>query len=281
MSSIERPEGLPSSWTIEFKGSDEEKRECYIDPETGREFHSMLEVSEYLNTLNTSKPTEKTEDNPPSETTTPEKSKPADVAEDISENKQESSEKSSDKKAVSGTQVEGLPPGWIKEVVIRRAKGKTRKDPYYLDPSSDYAFLSKLDVLRYLESGDIEKCAIKPRKKSDILIKSTNTPTMTTSSVKNSAKRKSKKSTATQASKKLKISETVETEKDKNEGTEEEVKDKEPEVEKSTNDEKTEVPLIPEPSFVDTEGKNVNGDIPNEVPEIPVKESKNDDVIMT
>lgn len=283
MSSIERPEGLPSSWTIEVKGSEEEKRECYIDPETGREFHSMSEVSDYLNTINSSKATEKTGDKSSSETVIPEKSEAADVAaEDISEKKQETSEKSNEKNAVSGTQVDGLPPGWIKEVVVRSAKGRTtRKDPYYLDPSSDYAFMSKLDALRYLETGDIEKCAMKPRKKSDIMMKLANTPTKTQSANKKSTKRsnetkKSNKSTSTpssRASKRLKTSETVEPqseeqpEKEKNDGVEddtEQVKGKEPNVEKSTNDEKTEIPLVPEPV------KTVNGDVPIEVPEIPM-----------
>lgn len=33
---------------------------------------------------------------------------------------------------------------------------------FYTDPVSGYVFRSKMDVLRYLESGDIGKCAIKP-----------------------------------------------------------------------------------------------------------------------
>ncbi|CAK8579153.1 unnamed protein product [Lathyrus sativus] len=54
---------------------------------------------------------------------------------------------------------EDLPPGWIKEAKIRKNR---RKDWLYIDPVSGYVFHSKKDVLRYLESGDIEKCAIKP-----------------------------------------------------------------------------------------------------------------------
>ncbi|KAI3765222.1 hypothetical protein L2E82_15250 [Cichorium intybus] len=33
---------------------------------------------------------------------------------------------------------------------------------YYLDPLSGYVFFSKLDALRYLDSGDIKKCAMRP-----------------------------------------------------------------------------------------------------------------------
>ncbi|XP_027180255.1 uncharacterized protein LOC113779044 isoform X3 [Coffea eugenioides] len=56
-----------------------------------------------------------------------------------------------------------LPPGWIKE--IRARKQGTRKDPYYIDPVSGYEFRSKKDALRYLEFGDISRCAITPKKR--------------------------------------------------------------------------------------------------------------------
>lgn len=36
---------------------------------------------------------------------------------------------------------------------------------YYTDPVSGYIFRSKLDALRYLDTGDINLCAIRPRKK--------------------------------------------------------------------------------------------------------------------
>lgn len=36
---------------------------------------------------------------------------------------------------------------------------------FYLDPSSEYAFFSKKDALRYLESGDVIKCVVKPIKR--------------------------------------------------------------------------------------------------------------------
>ncbi|XP_004503754.1 uncharacterized protein [Cicer arietinum] len=58
--------------------------------------------------------------------------------------------------------VEDLPLGWIKEVKIRKNGNGIKKDWFYTDPVSGYVFRSKMDVLRYLESGDIGKCAIKP-----------------------------------------------------------------------------------------------------------------------
>ncbi|KAI5655535.1 hypothetical protein M9H77_32722 [Catharanthus roseus] len=57
-----------------------------------------------------------------------------------------------------------LPPGWIKEIKIRKSGSAVRKDPYYIDPASGYAFRSKRDVMRYLDTGDISSCVIKPAK---------------------------------------------------------------------------------------------------------------------
>ncbi|KAI5383782.1 uncharacterized protein LOC127107950 [Lathyrus oleraceus] len=59
---------------------------------------------------------------------------------------------------------EDLPPGWIKEAKIRKNR---RKDWLYIDPASGYVFHSKKDVLRYLESGDIDKCAMKPSRRQN------------------------------------------------------------------------------------------------------------------
>ncbi|KAK2439011.1 methyl-CpG-binding domain-containing protein [Trifolium repens] len=61
--------------------------------------------------------------------------------------------------------VEDLPPGWIKEVKIRKHKSGIKKDLFYIDPVSGYVFHSKKDVTRYLESGDISRCAIKPTRR--------------------------------------------------------------------------------------------------------------------
>ncbi|KAK7318278.1 hypothetical protein RJT34_02977 [Clitoria ternatea] len=58
--------------------------------------------------------------------------------------------------------VEDLPPGWVKEVKIRKNTNGNRKDAFYSDPVSGYVFRSKKDVMRYLESGDICSCAFKP-----------------------------------------------------------------------------------------------------------------------
>lgn len=36
---------------------------------------------------------------------------------------------------------------------------------FYIDPASGYVFRSKKDALRYLNSGDISSCALKPYKR--------------------------------------------------------------------------------------------------------------------
>ncbi|KAK7399237.1 hypothetical protein VNO78_10416 [Psophocarpus tetragonolobus] len=61
--------------------------------------------------------------------------------------------------------VEDLPPGWVRELKIRKNSKGIRKDPFYIDPVSGYVFRSKKDVLRYLESGDIHSCAFKPSRR--------------------------------------------------------------------------------------------------------------------
>ncbi|XP_052211651.1 uncharacterized protein LOC127814277 isoform X2 [Diospyros lotus] len=63
---------------------------------------------------------------------------------------------------------DGLPPGWKKEIRTRGKGNASRKDPYYTDPVNGYVFRSKKDALRYLESGDFSKCAIKPKKRGEL-----------------------------------------------------------------------------------------------------------------
>ncbi|XP_073028117.1 uncharacterized protein [Primulina eburnea] len=67
--------------------------------------------------------------------------------------------------ASESTSVEGLPHGWIKEIMTRKSGNKIRKDAYYTDPITGYMFRSKSDALRYVETSDIDSCAIKPKKR--------------------------------------------------------------------------------------------------------------------
>ncbi|CAN4077775.1 unnamed protein product [Withania somnifera] len=72
----------------------------------------------------------------------------------------------SDQASLNGeTSVEELPPGWKKEIKITKKAHGIRKDPLYIDPVHGYAFRSKKDVFRYLQTGDINSCAIRPVKR--------------------------------------------------------------------------------------------------------------------
>ncbi|KAG2582353.1 uncharacterized protein LOC120711759 [Panicum virgatum] len=66
----------------------------------------------------------------------------------------------------NGRVIEGLPDGWRKE--YRPRKIGSFQDPFYIDPISGYEFRSLKDVHRYLETGDIDQCAMKPKKGSTI-----------------------------------------------------------------------------------------------------------------
>ncbi|KAG2577400.1 hypothetical protein PVAP13_6NG097800 [Panicum virgatum] len=81
----------------------------------------------------------------------------------------------------NGRVIEGLPDGWRKE--YRPRKIGSFQDPFYIDPVSGYEFRSLKDVHRYLETGDIGQCAMKPKKRSTIYdIHITESQTLTSSS---------------------------------------------------------------------------------------------------
>nr|GEX76613.1 DNA-binding domain-containing protein [Tanacetum cinerariifolium] len=149
---------LPEGWTEEVKirkngNSAGTKYRIYTDLATGQKFFSRPQIKKYLDAQNNSQAVVK------SPTDDAEKHQ---SATEVSKSGSVSARFSSDYRVVSRTTVEGLPEGWIKEVRTRKRGGANRKDPFYLDPSSDYAFFSKKDALRYLESGDVSKCVIKP-----------------------------------------------------------------------------------------------------------------------
>ncbi|KAI3804316.1 hypothetical protein L1987_25765 [Smallanthus sonchifolius] len=174
---------LPAGWTVEERtrkggSSSGMKYKIYTDPVGGHRFFSKPQVLNYLAKTNSSaggqeaifpepisampisawqeKPTTEPDDSQIYEATEVDKK---------TEKKTESSHSSSAYEVISRTPVEGLPEGWIKEVRMRKNGLTKRHDPYFLDPLSEYAFCSKKDALRYLESGDVKTCASKPRKK--------------------------------------------------------------------------------------------------------------------
>ncbi|XP_057749671.1 methyl-CpG-binding domain-containing protein 13-like isoform X2 [Arachis stenosperma] len=132
---IDRPEWLPDGWTVDIRtrktgsltGSG---YKCYIEPLNGYTFYSKPAVLRYLESKDS--------------TCIPKKKKaksPATGSPSIV--------------AIEKSIAEDLPPGWIKEVTIRKNHNGIRKDPVYKDPVSGHAFRSKRDVQRYLASGYI------------------------------------------------------------------------------------------------------------------------------
>ncbi|TVU43262.1 hypothetical protein EJB05_09717, partial [Eragrostis curvula] len=77
---------------------------------------------------------------------------------------------------------EGLPDGWWKEYRPRPGSA-LKSDPYYIDPVSGYEFRSMKDVYRYLRTGDIRQCIMRPKKGTlyDVCITENQTQTSSSS----------------------------------------------------------------------------------------------------
>ncbi|KAJ0534062.1 putative Methyl-CpG-binding domain-containing protein [Helianthus annuus] len=68
-----------------------------------------------------------------------------------------------DKIVVEKNEAEELPPGWTKEVKLRKTGSATKVDRYYTDPVTGYVFHSLKDVQRYLKTGNVGRLATKPK----------------------------------------------------------------------------------------------------------------------
>ncbi|XP_073118639.1 uncharacterized protein [Henckelia pumila] len=178
-------EGLPDGWIREImtrkSGNKIRKDAYYTDPVTGYMFRSKSDALRYLKTSDIGscavKPKKKElgdltliKDNIPLDNVgftnlksdTPSQCKFMTDEDCISEKK---NKHTSTMVPTEVTSVDGLPPGWIKEVKTSKSGNKIRKDSYYIDPVNGYVFLSKRDVLRYLETNDIGSCVITPKRR--------------------------------------------------------------------------------------------------------------------
>lgn len=171
----EDSELLPKGWIVEKKtrksGS---KYKCYVDPSTGRKFLSKPEVFRYLKSVEgdsySSKQKEvvvamhSTENNHADHTTESGHSSEPDMKHNIPSSKKKKKSKSARNVVVEKVSPEGLPPGWTLEIKTKKQPyGKKRRDPYYTDPVTGYVFRSRLDVFRYLDTGEISRHAFKPK----------------------------------------------------------------------------------------------------------------------
>ncbi|XP_015166784.1 methyl-CpG-binding domain-containing protein 13 isoform X2 [Solanum tuberosum] len=99
------PNWVPNGWKVEVRTRKKGKKEkWYIDPSKGLKFCSKADVLHYLSSVdsNCSK----------------------------SSNTKEMEKKGTEKCFTEKTASEGLPPGWIKELKVRRKGRKIRKDPF-------------------------------------------------------------------------------------------------------------------------------------------------------
>lgn len=131
------PNWLPAGWKVEVRARKKGKKEkWYIDPSKGLKFCSKADVLHHLSSVdsNCSK----------------------------SSNTKEMEKKGTEKCFTEKTTSEGLPPGWIKELKVRRKGGKIRKDPYYIDPVSGQSFRSMKQVSLFLETREPGRFESKP-----------------------------------------------------------------------------------------------------------------------
>ncbi|XP_016464054.1 uncharacterized protein LOC107787050 [Nicotiana tabacum] len=128
------PDWLPAGWKVEFRKGKKEK--WYSDPSKELKFNSKTDVLRYLSSVgsNCSK----------------------------SSNTKEMEKKDTGKFSTGKAASEGLPPGWIKEMRVRRKGHKIRKDPYYIDPVSGQTFRSMKEVSRLLETRESGRIESKP-----------------------------------------------------------------------------------------------------------------------
>ncbi|XP_022631333.1 methyl-CpG-binding domain-containing protein 13 isoform X1 [Vigna radiata var. radiata] len=168
--SDEHSEWLPDGWIVDSKTRKSGAHmgcgyKCYIDP-TGRKFYSKPEVLRYIKTININSHSSKKEkmrkSNDAGEKSTAEDLPPEQIIDVKIRRGSNSCRIKPD--AVEKSQVEDLPPGWTIEAKVRKGGTGNRKDLFYIDPVSGYVFRSKKDALRYVKSGDISSCVIKPYK---------------------------------------------------------------------------------------------------------------------
>ncbi|GAB2209971.1 hypothetical protein Droror1_Dr00027200 [Drosera rotundifolia] len=178
----DEPRWLPSGWRLEWKvrksgramGS---KYRCYVELSTGMKFYSKPEVSRYLmakqkNTIS-AEPNEEDISNHSSTKGQRHLKYCSDHKPALVPKLTRRTEMHNGRKVIIETTIdEDLPPGWLKEIWIKRSRDKLRKDTFYVNPMVDYIFISKVDAFRYLESGKAPKNAKK--RKIDSINEDTN-----------------------------------------------------------------------------------------------------------
>ncbi|KAJ6812331.1 methyl-CpG-binding domain-containing protein 13 [Iris pallida] len=140
-------EWLPPGWILEIRilmsGKNAgQKYKCYYDPFTGSRFYSKADVFCFLESGKLSSPIPKQK--------TPSSGTPYNILAQIDYSP------------------EGLPHGWIKQMIFRKpsTKGRTfKKDLYYIDPGHRYTFRTIKAAIHFVSTGDVSKYASAIRRK--------------------------------------------------------------------------------------------------------------------
>ncbi|XP_022881244.1 methyl-CpG-binding domain-containing protein 13-like isoform X5 [Olea europaea var. sylvestris] len=166
----ESTDWLPNGWVMEErqrKGSSSKAStyKVYINPADERKFYSKRAVVRYLKTMEQSSTiAEQVKHDCIGESSLiPDLSQQCKAITGPGCTPNENKEGNDEHSLNMSTSVDGLPPGWTKEIKMGRSGSRTRK--YYTDPVSGYIFYSKTDVFRYLETNDIGSCAVRPKKR--------------------------------------------------------------------------------------------------------------------
>ncbi|KAK2973082.1 hypothetical protein RJ640_023012 [Escallonia rubra] len=148
------PDWLPAGWTEEvLVRKSGKKQKCYSDPANELKFYSKPEVLRHLDSIQIGRPKSEEKNKRTKQVAAVEKA-PAIAG---------SGENKGTKRPASNSEAEGLPPGWIKEMRIKKKGRKTRKDPYYTDPINGYVFRSLKDADRFIKTGDPGRLAKKSK----------------------------------------------------------------------------------------------------------------------
>ncbi|XP_074565838.1 uncharacterized protein LOC141822295 [Curcuma longa] len=155
----DNPELLPSGWVLEIKiqngGKYNGKQiKSYYNPSTGSRFYSKKKLLQHIGASKILIPTRETRS-----TTS-------------SYNKKASSPTNQESIIKDGTfdnvltkcDAKSLPKGWITE--IRKPRLGNLEYKVHIDPDSGYEFRSMKDAHRYILTGDIRKCFLKPQKRN-------------------------------------------------------------------------------------------------------------------
>ncbi|XP_021754096.1 uncharacterized protein LOC110719454 isoform X2 [Chenopodium quinoa] len=199
---------LPTGWDLERRIRKSGVRagteyKCYIDPSTGSTFYSKPEVLRYLKRKQRIAGTSKQEDRKRSrhssnkrlvDPVSARKSNLEPKVSQISKTRVRKSLSSGNLKVVTERTVdEDLPSGWIKETRIKMLGNKVlRRDPFFNDPASRLVFRSKLEVLRYVETGEISRHAYQRKIGSVVGEDSANGKTSTSSDHEETPKRRTR-----------------------------------------------------------------------------------------